>query len=224
MALRQAELACVTQALISGRLVDAISGAGIRPTTLQLSMRSAADADFTPLQAIVQFRANGYFVVAGIASAVLPQQLGADSQLQLQYQIVAAGYNTLQGSVMLNHSAITASDSTEQLAGHSLLLTRIAAPAVHLALALQPLPVGLQGLVIEDNDLAAPLSGVSVQIITPEVLAPVISDAQGRFRIVALPLAEVVTLEISHGDVISTVSHVIDYTMLFNPRIISLTG
>ena len=80
------------------------------------------------------------------------------------------------------------------------------------------------GVVIEDNDLAAPLSGVSLQIIAPELLPAVLSDELGRFRINALPLAAAVTIEISWGDAVSTINHVVDYTTLFNPRIISLTG
>ena len=223
-ALRRAELACASQALITGRLTNALTGAGIRPDTLQLSLRLTAEQPFSPLAAAVQFSANGYFAVAGIASAVLPQHLAPDSQAQLQYQISASGYSMLQDSVMLSQSAVTALTSTEQLAGYSLPVSRIAAPAVHLSLALQPSPVGLSGVVIEDNDLAVPLSGVSLQIVAPEVLPAVLSDAQGRFRIAALPLTSTVTLQISRGDVVSSITHVVDYKTLLNPLIISLTG
>lgn len=223
-ALRRAELACAGQALITGRLVNALTGSGIRPDTLQLSLRLTPEQAFSPLAARVQFSANGYFAVAGIASALLPQSLAADSQAQLQYQISAGGYSMLQGSVTLSQSAVTAVSSTEQLAGYSLTVSGIAAPAVHLSLALQPLPVGLSGVVIEDNDLTAPLSGVSIQVVAPEVLPAVLSDAQGRFRIAALPLASIITLQISRGDAVSSITHVVDYQTLLNPRIISLTG
>src|SRR5690606_35490600 len=96
------------------------------------------------------------------------------------------------------------------------------APLVHHLLALQPSPVGINGRVISDHDFNAPLAGISIQVTDPLVLAPVISDAQGRFRIDALPVAESVTLQLEGSD--STIHHVIDYTPPFNTRIFSLSG
>lgn len=222
--LQSAELASAQQALISGRVQNALTGAGIRPQLLQLSLRATPDAPLAALPAKIQFSGNGYFSLVGVASALFPQQLPAASSAELNYQVSAEGYSPLQGSVLLSQNSITAVAANEQLAGYELSVSRISAPAVHLQLSLVPLPVGLTGVVIEDNDLAAPLSGVSLQIIAPEVLPAVLSDELGRFRINALPLAAAVTLEISWGDAVSTINHVVDYTTLFNPRIISLTG
>ena len=222
--LQTAELASAQQALISGRVHNAITGAGIRPKQLALSLRATPDAPLTALSAKVQFSQNGYFSLIGVASAIFPQQLPAASSAELNYQVSAEGYSPLQGSVLLSQSSITAVAAHEELAGYEINVSRISAPAVHLQLALVPLPVGLTGVVIEDNDLAAPLPGVSLQITAPEVLPAVLSDELGRFRINALPLAAAVTIEISWGDAVSTINHVVDYTTLFNPRIISLTG
>lgn len=223
-ALRSVELASGRQALVTGQVVDALTGSGITPDSIVLEMRFPDETDFRPVRADLRLGAAGYFAFHGTATQAFPQTLEADEELALRFSVTARSHTAQQVSVNIPATAITAPVTPTQLGGHELAVRIIAAPVQHQMIELAPLPVGLNGLVISDHDLDSPLEGASIQVIEPVVQPAVLSNADGRFRINALPLSQSVTLQVELGDVSTTINHVVDYTTSFNTRIISLNG
>lgn len=220
--LRQVSLGVARQALVTGRVSNALTGEGVTPESLVLEMRLPGTTEFRPLRVGLRFTSGGYFSAAGVAEQVLPQGLPADADLELRFRVSAFAYSDLESVVVVPAPALKVVAEDAALGSHTLPVRLVTAPVLHHLLALQPTPVGISGRVISDHDFNAPLAGISIQVTEPVVLAPVISDAQGRFRIDALPVAEAVTLQVEGSD--STIHHVIDYTTPFNTRIISLNG
>lgn len=223
-AMHNVGLAVAQQALVTGQVLNALNGAPVTAASLLLETRLPGETEFRPLRAKLRFTSAGYFCAIGIAEQVLPQGLAADAELALRFRVTAPRFEELVAIVALAAAAVTVVPDEGTVADHTLPLRLISAPVVHQVLALQPLPVGIAGWVISDHDFNAPLAGVSVHVTEPVVQAPVISDAQGRFRIDTLPVAESVTLQVEGSDSSTTIKHVIDYTTPFNTRIISLNG
>lgn len=217
-------LAAQSQALITGQLVNQLTGSAIASASLTLALRLPGATEFRPLPARLRLGSAGYFCFSGQAAQVFPQHLPPSETLELRFQASAPNYQDLQLTVPLNASAVTAVTDDQTLGNHTLAVQQIQAPALQQTLALMPTPVALQGLVIEDHDLDTPLAGVSIQVLEPELQAPVLSDAQGRFRIAQLPVAQSVRLQIELNAISTTVDHLVDYTLPLNKRTISLNG
>lgn len=222
--LKNVELASAQQALFTGQVINALSGAGLVAYSLDLTMRLPGKIEFKPLPCRVIKSNAGYFVASGVALQVLPQSLAPDDTIQFRFAGAAAGFADQQVTVDISAASVTAFETVSNLAGHEVTLRVIDAPVSHQVLELQPLAVGLQGSTVEDNDPAEPLSGVSVQVIEPVVLPPVLSDALGRFRIPTLPVAQSVVLHVELNGESFNVNHHIDYTSPLNTRMISLNG
>lgn len=222
--LQTVELASARQALITGQVVDAITGIGLKKFSLLLALRLPGTTEFQPLQCPLITSNAGYFAASGRAVEALPQQLDPDQNVDVRFRVTAAHFSDLETIVSVPASALTATASTAIVAGKEIDLLLIAAPVLHQPLALQPVAVGLQGVTIEDNDPAMPLSGVSIQVAEPMELPAVISDAQGRFRIRDLPVVPAVVLRIVRGGENILITHHIDYSSPINSRIISLNG
>lgn len=223
-ALRSAELGVARQALITGQIVDSLTGSGVAPDSLGLEMKLPGESVYRAVPVNCRLGAGGYFTFHGVAVHAFPQSLEVDEELELRFTVIANSYTALQISAQVAASAITALATSSEIGGHVLEMRIVSAPVLHQVLEISPLPVGINGLVISDHDLASPLEGASVQVIAPVVQPAVLSNEQGRFRINALPLAQSVTLQVELGDISTTINHVIDYTTSFNTRIISLNG
>lgn len=223
-ALRSVELGVAQQALVTGQVIDAVTGSGITPDVMSLQMRFPGETQYRNVPANLRLASAGYFSFSGIAARVFPQNLDPSDELELRFNVSAYSYSSLQITVLVAAAAIVAPPATAELGNDELALRLIAAPVVHQVLTLAPVQVGINGLVIGDHDPNSPLEGASIQVIAPIVQPAVLSNSQGRFRINALPLAQSVTLQVELGDVSTTINHVIDYTTPFNTRIISLNG
>lgn len=223
-ALKSVELGVAQQALVTGQVIDAVTGSGVTPDSLFLEMRFPGETEYRMVRASLRLGSAGYFSFSGAARRVFPQSLDPTAEVELRFNVSARFYTALQTSVLVAAETIIAPVSIAELGNHELELRVISAPVVHAVLTLAPTPVGISGLVIGDHDLNSPLEGASIQVIEPIVQPAVLSNSQGRFRINALPLAQTITLQVELGDVSTKINHVIDYTTPFNTRIISLNG
>ncbi|WP_350282049.1 carboxypeptidase regulatory-like domain-containing protein [Nitrosomonas sp.] len=222
--LRNIGLGAAQQALFTGQVINALTGAAVVPAAMTLEMRLPGQVEFRPLRVGLRFISAGYFCASGVAEQVLPQRLEGDAEVELRFRVSAPAYNDLEVVMAASAADITVETVMEDLGGHTLPLRLVAAPIVRRVLAMQPVPVGLRGRVISDHDFDAPLAGASIQVTEPELQAAVVSNTRGRFRIDALPVSQSVTLKVEQGGNSATIHHVIDYTTPFNTRIISLNG
>ncbi|MFT4653166.1 MAG: hypothetical protein ACI82S_000809 [Patiriisocius sp.] len=224
-ALRGLEIGSNIQALIVLQMSDAISNAAIeQANSLRTSVRYPGELDFKPFNATLRTRAGGYFVYVGNASAVFPSGLDPADNVEFSFDINATGYDSLQSTQAISVSAIlpVAVPITTPL--HSLEALLVSAPIIQQNFSLQPIPVGLQGSVIDDNDFSNPIAGVSIRVVAPAIEPAVISDAQGRYRINSLPVTSSITLEIDNLGDVTTIQHLVDFATPLNTRIISLNG
>lgn len=223
-ALKNVELAGAQQALFTGQVVNALTGAGLTQYALELVMRLPGETAFRPLPCQLVKSSAGYFAASGVAVQALPQQLDPGDLIEFRFIVASPGFSEQQITANVSAASITATETASTLAGHEVTLQIINAPVLHQIIALQPVAVGLQGMTIEDNDPSAPLNGVSVQVIEPVILPPVVSDTQGRFRIPSLPIAHSVVLHVVLGGESFNITHHIDYNSPLNTRMISLNG
>jgi hypothetical protein len=84
--------------------------------------------------------------------------------------------------------------------GQALTVQRISAAPFRFEIALDPAPVLLDGLVLRGGDPADPAAGVTVRIAG---LPDAVTDAEGRFRIPALPISDSVTLAFDAGGTVT---------------------
>lgn len=91
----------------------------------------------------------------------------------------------------------------------------VAAAPIILKLALKPKPVMLAGLVVSDNQLAAPVPGAEGQITGPGGTL-VTTDNTGRFRFDAPPLALSLPLKVTLGARTVQAVHLTDFATPVN--------
>jgi hypothetical protein len=92
---------------------------------------------------------------------------------------------------------------------------RIAAAPMRIDLALDPIPVALEGHVFVEGDPDQPAGGADVEVIVPPGLATT-TDAAGEFRLIALPVAAVLTIRVTHAGDASQHSFRPDFTQRIN--------
>ena len=223
--LRSVEIGAVQQALVVGQVTNSLTNEAISSAlNVEVAVRYPGDTQFQAFPAKVRIMPAGYFSIAGSPTRVLPLQLAPADTVEFRLNVSAPGFTLLEDIVSVSAASATPSVTTEVLASHNVEVALIAAPLLQRSLALDPLPVGLTGVVIEDNDQSRPLSGVSIQVIAPEIGSAVTSDVRGRYRIENLPIAQSITLQMALDGDLTTTEHIIDYTIPLNTRTISLNG
>jgi len=223
--MRSVEVGAVLQALIVGQVVNGLTGESITSSfSVDVAMRYPGEVAFRAFPVTAKILAAGYFSFSASPERVLPLLLDSADSLDIRFSISVSGYDSFEEIVSVGAASVTPVTTEEELAGHQLEVSLVAAPIVQRIFSLTPLAVGLNGVVIEDNDTDIPLANASVQVVAPETGVAVMSDAQGRYRIDSLPVSESVTLQVELDAELTTIDHVIDYTRPFNTRIISLNG
>ncbi|MFZ5961678.1 carboxypeptidase-like regulatory domain-containing protein [Thalassococcus sp. BH17M4-6] len=178
------------QALITGVVRDAISGA--KPRRL-VQMTVLRHADDRPLAQITQrIGADGMFVVAGDPAIVLPPQ-----NITLRLEFRAQGYQPLDRQVVLTAADLARVDDNFDDGGTVRTASVIAGLPRALDLQLLPEPVTLKGRVARADNAAQPIENAQVQITAPAAVGPVATNAQGYFTLGPAPVADTVTLSIT---------------------------
>lgn len=223
--LKSVELGCNIQAFIVLRITHAISQEAIeRPVDMRAYVRYPGNTNFELFNAPMRVLSGGYTVYMGTASTAFRSNLNPADNVEFRFEVNAQGYEPFQDIITVNALQLTPIDSAATTLRHSVEAMLINAPIIQHTINLQPHPVGLQGAVIDDNDLSTPLSGVNVRVIDPVVAPAVTSDTQGRYRIDSLPVASSVTIEVDNSGQVTTFQHLVDFATPLNTRIISLNG
>lgn len=211
----EALIAC-RQVITFGSVCDQLSGGGLQGFTVALGYRDEQGHGKLPID--LSFGAGGWFAAHfGIAS--LPGDFPHGSQVQLTADFAAPGHQPAQLQVQVPAATFGLVEFSLPRHPESTLL-RLAGPPVHLEARLPPLPVGLRGIVVYDNDPASPVPGASVEV---PGLAPVTADDQGRFALAALPVAAQLQLRVSDGTHHQIHHLTVDYGQPVNVAILSLT-
>ena len=181
------------QALVSGRITDAISGGSPRSIP---GISVVHDGDGRAVEAaIARVSADGTFVIYGD-----PLRLPTGQALSLRLEGRADGYATESRIVALTAADATLTENTYPVRDGEITVRVLAGPARGEDIALSPLPVFLGGRVSEAEDPLHPIAGAQVRIIAPAAVGPVTTDADGFFTLGPAPIAAAVTVEVSAAD------------------------
>lgn len=224
-AIRGIELAANLQALFTLQISDGVSEQSLPVVPeVALRVRYPAQTEYAPFGLQPRWLAGGFMVFGANAAAVFPEGLNPADNVDFRFEISAQGYVATQIDRQVSAAAITPSTESITTPNNHFDAMLIDAPVISLEVQLQPNPVALAGMVIDDNDFSSPIAGANVRVIAPSVEPAVVSDGLGRYRIDALPVAASVTLEIDDQGAVSTVEHIVDFSTPQNTRIISLNG
>ena len=221
--LRSIEIATATQTILAGQIVDSVTQIPINTVTISAFIRFFSDNDFVPFNAQLQRRDKGYFALTGSPQQLFPEELALDAAPEIRVDISANGYTAISQLFSADRTAFIPADTDIELAGNTYSVPLISSPLFQHTFALEPLPVSLQGFVIEDNDMDERVEGASVQVIAPIAGTATLTDANGLYRIDTLPIARTITLQVT-TDEVSTVAHTIDFSTPLNTKHISLNG
>ena len=223
--MRGVEVSIVQQAIIYGQVIDRLTGQGLRGEfSVDISLKLAGSSEFQSFDVAPRTLAGGYFVLSGNPVDILPVHVAAADSVEIRIAVSSPGYTGAEETVVVTSANITPAPVAVDIADKAYQLPLITAPLVQSLISLLPVAVGINGMVVDDNDLDSPVVGASVQVIAPDVLPAVTTDSNGRYRIENLPIVESVTVRAELGLETSSVEHVVDYTTPLNIQIISLNG
>lgn len=194
-ALESLSAAGTVQVLLGGRVSNAVTGRGVDSPALTLSFDPDGSGSFVALPARLARRADGWFAWY-LAPEHMPGASGPDAALRIEAS--AAGHSAALATLAIDPAELTLLSETRTLGGRPVTLTRIQGAPFRLDVALDPLPVALEGHVHAAGDPEQPADGAIVEIVAPPG-ATTATDAAGDFRLAALPVAEEITLRITHG-------------------------
>ncbi len=181
------------QALATGRAFERFTELGFAAFTASLAYRHPGGGGV--FATTLASRPAGYFALLLSPERDMPD-LAAAGAVELTLTLEIPGRAPIALALATTGADLAVVEETRRVAGQEVVVRRVAGAPFRFAAAVPPRPVLLDGLVLFDNDPDTPAAGVGV---TAQGAPPVVSDAEGRFRIPALPLVESVMLRFAHG-------------------------
>lgn len=204
------------QALISGRIREAVTGRAVDGCTIQATYAQGPRTGvFTATTAT---KPGGWFVLHADPSRDVPDFSGG-GDVTLTVRIDCPDRTPAEASLVRPEADLLVVDRTVTINGTAQSILAVSGAPFEISPLLALPPVALEGTLIRDFDPESPASGVTV---TAAPAAPVISDAAGRFFIPALPPAETVTLALEDGASLVDHSFRPDYSRRKNTLTLSL--
>ncbi len=181
------------QVLVRGRIGETITGRGLEGASVELR---AVQGGTTALLPVAMAMKPGGWYAAHLAPGRVWPVFAPVPDVTLEAEIAVPG----RAPVILSQSVAPAElalvREPRTIGGTAVEVERIAGAPFAFDLDVPPLPVALAGTVIRDNDPADPFAGVSVSALG---VAPVFTDAAGKFFIAGLPVLETVLLSLDGG-------------------------
>lgn len=210
-----AELGAIRQALVKGRISEAMTGRALIPTRVTFeiehgSVRRIVSAAFGP-------RDGGYYSLSVSGGAGVPEPPPADT-LTLHLSLALADGRTATAA-----RNITGADLARVARSVAFLSGPQAAPVIFGApfafdFVLPPPSVTLSGTVILDHDPAQPVLAATVSIGPLTTL----TDAAGRFRLTPLPLTTPLTVNVDRAGTETDFTFHPDFSSRVNSTTLSL--
>jgi hypothetical protein len=213
-----AEIVPGTQILLRGRLSNLLTDAGIADAVLQIDTRQGGDWTRVPFS--LRQQNGGWFAIAARMTEISARlQLGVATS----FRVIATHPDFVTGEATLDLTPAQFSQATGSvdIGGTTVPTAAIAGAPFVLDLQLEPRPVMLAGLVTRDNDAAQPVAGADVTIAGTGG-STVSTDADGRFRFAAVPLALALDVSTTDGTRTSAQIHVVDFARPVNAITLSL--
>ena len=203
--------------LLRGRVADGLTGEGLAQAGLWAEVRQGGDWFALPFG--LRGQGGGWFAASARLTDIAARlRLGVATEFRLR--AASAGHVTAEATVALTAAQFSRVTATQTIRGVAVAVSRLAGAPVILDIALQPRPVMLAGLVIDNHDTASPMAGVSIAIAGSAATAT--SDARGRFRIDAPPLARSWDVTATLGSRTAQAPHVTDFALPVNFITLSL--
>jgi len=220
--LNSPEIISSQQTIVIVSISDAISLEALRTTPrVEVTLSSSSIGDAVPLNAAYRQVNPQLIVFYGRPDLVLPQSIDDAEEVTLNIRVSANQYlDTSYEQVYVGADLKV----TEQSLDSGLTFALLNAPLLQHNFALTPVPVGLQGQVIQDNDPFQSASNASITISQPPTLQSVSSDTNGRFRFTEIPTMATIELSIEFDGITSTVNHLVDYATPLNKITVSVNG
>lgn len=214
----------VHQALINGRVTHSLTGDGLFvPLSVLLAWRIEGEPEYLDVHLQPTIKSGGFYAFYGTPTMFFPI-LESGEKLQCRLTVSAQGFQAKNTEFLLSQAELTPETETQEFSGFDVEIRRFDAPVKVQNISLVPDPVSLAGRVIEDNDMANPLEGVTITVTIPPLAGNVVTDETGYFRIDELPVVEKVTLKAQrNGDTITQVI-LLDYGRRINESIFSLSA
>ena len=187
----------VHELAVTGRISDALSGAGLE-ADLALSWRvRGSDTAFRAFPGWLKRLGDGRFAIALGVSQLPPVDPGdsVDLRLEVALPFRAAEVRTVE----LPGAAFAPVSNSADTRGGTVSWEGLAAPLHVFDVAIAPRPVTLEGTVLLDHDPGTPAAGTVITILDPADAATATADARGAFRL-PLPVAVAVSLRLEHPD------------------------
>lgn len=181
------------QVLAAGRFSEEITERPIEGFAAALTYAHAGGSGQFPAQFTAQ--PGGYFALHISPGRQMPDLSGAGA-VTLTLTLSRPGETDLVLDEGTTGAELAVVDQAQTVFGQVVAAPVVSGAPFRFTATIPPQAVLLDGIVILDNDPDAPATGISV---TAAPAPPVVSDAEGRFRIPALPIAETVTITFDDG-------------------------
>lgn len=194
MGLRALDTVLFSQALITGRIVDALTGAApLTQPALTLNYQTPPGAPVRPYPLPARLSPGGLFVFAGNPQTAFPR-LSPGSTLDLRLTASAAGYETQEIEFSLTDIDLALQPVTRTIGGQQVIIHMLDAPVSTQEFLLLPLPLQLSGRVVEADSPDTPIANARVRVTAPEGRGPVFTNADGFYTLPDMPLAQEITV------------------------------
>lgn len=206
------------QTIIKGRVAEAVTTRPLSPVSATLEFSHAAASGLLP--ATLLSKPQGYFALHLSPGRSMPVLTG-HGPVTLKLTLGFAGRAPLVATRIIPEVQLSIVDRQVKV-GTALLMSKVisGAPFVFDFVAAAA-PVGLRGIVLKKTDPDTPLANVSVKAGN---LAPVMTGANGRFVINALPVTETVALVLQGTGSPVNITYRPDYLTPVNTVTFSLAG
>lgn len=206
------------QTIIKGRVIEAVTNRPLSPVTAALEFTHAAKSGFLP--ATVLAKPGGYFALHLSPGRSMPGLTG-HGPVTLKLTLGFSDRAPVNTSKIVQEVQLSVVDRPVTV-GTALLVTRVVSGAPFVFdMTVPAAAVGLRGIVLKKSDPDQPLANISVKAGN---LAPVMTGANGRFAIDALPITETVDLVLQGAGQPVIVPFRPDYLTPVNTVSLSLAG
>jgi hypothetical protein len=206
----------VRQTLVRGKVFEAVTNRSFGAFTAVLSFTNSAGQGLLPAKLMA--KRGGHYALQLDPAREMPD-LSKNGPVTLKLVVTIPGRDPLAQTKNIP-AAQFALVSRPVKVGDQMLSTRVLAGAPFVFdFTLPAKPVGLRGIVLKKHDPDQPLAGVKIRAgNAPQVL----TAANGRFAINALPVTEAVSIQLEGTGPIETVTFRPDYELPVNTITLSL--
>lgn len=204
------------QSLVTGRLFEQFTERAFEGYDIALRL-SRGGAEVT-LPARLQRKPGGYFAL-GIAPGRDMPELPGSGNVSITLTVSIPGRAPFERSRSVTAAAVALVARSVEVQGQALPMTVVQDAPFGFTIELPPAPVALAGTVIDDNDPSEPVAGAVVSVAP----APsVTTDGGGRFFIPALPVEELLEIQVAGDGAITEHDFRPDYSKPVNTVTLSV--